>query len=139
MSGQPAAGPFETERQALDWPAVRAVDAVFEMTPHNLAMLTDACTAAGVELGAYDRRILGWLAGWEPTTCAVVAGIIARAAAGAPACPGCVGRGTGEDCNVCGRPIPPGLCREPDDPSEVRADCADCAAGRPHVHAGGAR
>ncbi len=52
------------------------------MMPHNAAMLTDACAAAGVELGAYDRRILRWLAGWEPTTCAVVAGIIARAAAG---------------------------------------------------------
>ena len=30
-------------------------------------------------LGAYDRRILGWLARWEPTTCAVVAGLITRA------------------------------------------------------------
>jgi hypothetical protein len=82
-------GPFETERQALDWPAVRAVFAAFDadpgagkMRPHNLAMLTDACAAAGVEMGAYDRRILAWLALWEPTTCAVVAGIIARAAAG---------------------------------------------------------
>lgn len=46
-------------------------------------MLTDACKVAGVVLGAYDRRILAWLAGYEPSTCAVVAGIIRRAAGGA--------------------------------------------------------
>jgi hypothetical protein len=32
-----------------------------------------------VELGAYDHRILVWLAGWEPTICAVIAGLITRA------------------------------------------------------------
>jgi hypothetical protein len=45
------------------------------------AMLTAACEAAGVELGAYDERVIGWLAGWEDETCAVVAGLITRAAA----------------------------------------------------------
>ena len=49
------------------------------MAPHNLAMLTAACTAADVELGSYGRRILAWLAGWEPQTCAVIAGLISRA------------------------------------------------------------
>ena len=34
-------------------------------------------------MGAYDRRILAWLAGFEPQTCAVVAGLITRANAGA--------------------------------------------------------
>lgn len=29
-------------------------------------------------LGAFDDRILSWLANWEPETCAVVAGLIAR-------------------------------------------------------------
>jgi hypothetical protein len=79
-------GPFETEQQAHELPAVRAVYAAFDrdhgpgkMTPHTLAMLTAACEAAGVELGAYDRRILAWLAGWEPQTAAVVAGLITRA------------------------------------------------------------
>ncbi len=44
------AGPFETERQALDTPAVRAVFTTFEaapgqgrMQPPNLAMLRAAC------------------------------------------------------------------------------------------------
>lgn len=39
--------------------------------------------AAGVEPGAFERRILAWLAGREPETCAVIAGLIGRAAAGA--------------------------------------------------------
>lgn len=79
-------GPFETERQALDTPAVRAVFTAFEaapgqghMQPPNLAMLRAACEGADVELGAYDLRILAWLAGWEPQVCAVVAGLITRA------------------------------------------------------------
>lgn len=73
--------PVETEAQARQLPAVRGVYAAFDsapgvgrMAPHNLAMLTEACAAARVELGAYDTRILGWLAGWEPQTCAVIAG-----------------------------------------------------------------
>jgi hypothetical protein len=80
------AGPFETERQALGTPAVRAVYTAFEAAPGlgrmqapNLAMLRAACEAAGVELGAYDLRILAWLAGWEPQICAVIAGLITRA------------------------------------------------------------
>ena len=76
-------GPFETERQALGTPAVRAVYTAFEaapgqgrMQPPNLAMLRAACEGADVELGVYDLRILAWLAGWEPQMCAVVAGLI---------------------------------------------------------------
>ena len=86
------AGPFETERQALDTPAVRAVFTTFEaapglgrMQPPNLAMLRAACEGAGVELGAYDLRILSWLAGLEPQMCAVVAGLITRASSHAEA------------------------------------------------------
>ena len=89
MPGDGYGGPLETERQARELPAVRAVYAAFgadpgpgKMTPHNLAMLEGACEAAGLELGAYDRRILAWLAGWEPQTCAVVAGLITRANGG---------------------------------------------------------
>jgi hypothetical protein len=47
----------------------------------NREMLTAACEAAGVGLGAYDATILAWLAGWEDGICAVVAGLITRAAA----------------------------------------------------------
>jgi hypothetical protein len=83
--------PLETERQAMELPAVRAVYEAFDadpgagkMTPHNFLMLVRACEAAGVDLGSpssYDRRILAWLAGWEPETCAVVASLITRARA----------------------------------------------------------
>ena len=41
--------------------------------PQNRAMLVAACESVGLELGAYDLRILGWLAGFEDSTCAVVA------------------------------------------------------------------
>jgi hypothetical protein len=45
----------------------------------NLACLREACDQASVTLVAFDTRILAWLAGWEPETCAVVAGLITRA------------------------------------------------------------
>ena len=84
----PVTGPLESERQARELPAVRAVYEAFRaspgvgrMAPHNHRMLEEACSAAGVEPGAFDHRILLWLAGFEPTTCAVVAGLIGRAAA----------------------------------------------------------
>jgi hypothetical protein len=44
-------------------------------------MLMDAVIAAGVPLGAYDRRIIEWLTNYEPAICAVIAGLITRAAA----------------------------------------------------------
>ena len=85
----PEAPPVQTERQARQLPAARAVYAAFEadpgpgkMTPHSRAILAAAFEAADVELGAYDRFIADWLATWEPATCAVVAGWITRAAAG---------------------------------------------------------
>ena len=74
-----AVGPFETEREAIaasrpvrEWPGDWAVG--------NLAMLAAACHAAGVELGAHDARVVEWLSRWEPETCAVIAGLITRAA-----------------------------------------------------------
>jgi hypothetical protein len=91
-SGEPrqaapgSSGPFETERQALDTPAVRAVHAAFgrdpgtgKMTPLIHRILEEACDAARVELGAYDHRILLWLAGFEPAAAVVLAGLITRA------------------------------------------------------------
>jgi hypothetical protein len=78
-------GPFETERDAraaahavvppeYGWSILRR--------PQNRLLLEQACATAGIELGAYDARILDWLAGFEDSMCAVVAGLIARAAAG---------------------------------------------------------
>jgi hypothetical protein len=81
------AGPFETETQARELPAVRAVYERMHVSARRGAagedcreLLAAACAAAGVQLGAYDRAILDWLAGYEPQTCAVIAGIITRAA-----------------------------------------------------------
>ena len=75
------AGPYETERQAAG-----AVRHIYDSPPGtgawaagNHRLLLDACAKAGVYLGAYDHRILVWLSGWAPATCAVIAGLITRA------------------------------------------------------------
>jgi hypothetical protein len=77
-------GPYETEADTRPvtrpvYEAFRVDPGVGKMAPHNLKLLTDAVAVAGVELGDYDNRILRWLAGWEPATCAVIAGLITRA------------------------------------------------------------
>ena len=40
---------------------------------------------AGIELGAWDRRILEWMAGWDASTVLTVASWIARSRAAGPA------------------------------------------------------
>jgi len=81
-----SAGPFDTDREVRETPAVRAVREAFDadpgagkMAPHIHRMLCEALTEARVELGAYDHRIVLWMAGWEAETCAVIAGLIIRA------------------------------------------------------------
>jgi hypothetical protein len=49
------------------------------MAPHIRAMLAEACEDTGVELGAFDRRVLDWLSRWEPETAAVICGLLGRA------------------------------------------------------------
>jgi hypothetical protein len=78
-------GPFGTEAEA------RAAALVLGGPPgpgwpilsrgQRERMLTAACEAAGVSLGAYDARILAWLGEFEDGACAVVAGLVTRAAA----------------------------------------------------------
>lgn len=51
----------------------------FRPADENHAILIEALHAAGVELGAYDRRIVAWLAHWEWSTVAVIASWIGRA------------------------------------------------------------
>jgi hypothetical protein len=88
-------GPYDTEAQArADITALHAAwraalysagitgeqqraDAHRVTTDH----LTGALTGAGVALGAYDRRIAGWLAGWELEVVQVVVGWTERARA----------------------------------------------------------
>ena len=77
-------GPYETEQQArVDvadlYEQSRRSGLRGALADANYAYLADARERTGVALGAYDARILTWLAHWEPATCAVVAGLIARA------------------------------------------------------------
>ena len=44
-----------------------------------------AAVLAGIELGAWDRRIAGWLAGWDASTVLTIASWIARSRAAGPA------------------------------------------------------
>lgn len=76
-------GPYDTERQAA-----QGAQHIYDSPPGagawgtgNLQLLEDAARAAGVQLGAFDYRVMLWLAGFEPATCAVVAGLIRRAGA----------------------------------------------------------
>lgn len=92
MSGQPQnLGPLEREpgriRPPFDGPWEQ-----FEQKPGESVdswrerLHTDRVNAlleplAGIELGAYDRRIIEWLGGWETGTVATIASWIYRARA----------------------------------------------------------
>lgn len=85
-------GPYDTEAQAQAEPMPQAVAALHDAgrvrsgDPDHLARTTvldallRACDRAGVELGAFDARVLAGTA-WrsEPTTVQVVIGLISRA------------------------------------------------------------
>jgi hypothetical protein len=43
-----------------------------------------AAVLAGIELGAWDRRIVGWLAGWDASTVLTIASWIARSRVAGP-------------------------------------------------------
>jgi hypothetical protein len=85
-------GPYETEADALAGPLAREIRALHASgrvrsgDPDHLVSGTQydylmaACAAAGVELGAWDRRVLAWLANWEPAMVQVLCGLITRAA-----------------------------------------------------------
>jgi len=72
-------GPYGTEQEAIAASGVPGWERA-EYTTRNLARITGAVEAAGVELGSYDLRILTWLAGWEPQAVEVIAAVIERAA-----------------------------------------------------------
>jgi hypothetical protein len=42
-------------------------------------LLLDACVRASEPVGAYDAKVIEWLAGQPPAVCAVIAGLIRRA------------------------------------------------------------
>jgi hypothetical protein len=90
-------GPFETEDEARADPRVRAVYAAmqasteFRMQDGAARIITSACEQAGVQLGAYEARIVRWVAGFEPQSALVIAALVERAAAGpdGPRCGQC--------------------------------------------------
>ncbi|MFD7645930.1 hypothetical protein ACFV4P_35455 [Kitasatospora sp. NPDC059795] len=43
-------------------------------------LIREALTKAGVELGAYDEKMVAWLAGWDWCTVATIGSWITRAA-----------------------------------------------------------
>lgn len=64
--------------ETVDWicGAARASGRRGVMAEKIGELLTAALAGAGVETGAYDDRIIGWLAGLEPQIAAVIAGLI---------------------------------------------------------------
>jgi hypothetical protein len=75
-------GPYGTER-AAHAAAVAAIPPkggrVILSAAQNRQLLRFATEGAGVTTGAWDDRILDWISGYEDSTCAVLAGLIARA------------------------------------------------------------
>jgi hypothetical protein len=72
-------GPHENELEAVKAARVWETEGQ-TMLSASLTMLIEACSEAGVTLGAYDTLTLEWLAGHDqPQRCAVVAGLIERA------------------------------------------------------------
>jgi hypothetical protein len=84
-------GPYELERQALAEPMPVAVSALHDAgqvrsgDPDRrardtvLVHLNEAVEAAGLQQGAYERRVLEWLAGGEHGVAQVVIGLVRRA------------------------------------------------------------
>ena len=73
-------GPFETETEARAATQAAADPGLLPIKPpQNRRLLGRVCEAAGVAMGRYDDRILGWLSIWEPSMVVVVAGWVARA------------------------------------------------------------
>jgi hypothetical protein len=70
-------GPFETSSQALL--ALRPDDGSFAGPEPRAELLADTLSAAGVDLGQWDRAILRWLAGLDVPTIAPVIGWVSRA------------------------------------------------------------
>lgn len=53
-------GPYGTESEAIAASGLPGLEPG-KYYSHNLSRLTDAASAAGVQLGSYDTRILTWL------------------------------------------------------------------------------
>lgn len=79
-------GPFDTEREARATRAAAVIRAAFDAAPGygasipaRLKVMTDACEASGVALGAWDLGFLQGVAWREVADCVSLAGMIRRA------------------------------------------------------------
>lgn len=77
----PVDGPYETESEASA--RVSDIYAAFHkrgvMKAKTLDRLLEVCERSGVQLGAYDRHVLTWLAAQKPEVAQVIVGVIRRA------------------------------------------------------------
>lgn len=86
---------------------------IVDLSGPQQALYCEACDSA--DPAAYLLAAFDWL----PQDRARVAEALGLA------CPGCVGRGTGRSCCMCGLPVPDGLRRKPGDPSEMPGAVVD--------------
>ena len=82
-------GPYESEQQARTdvtevYDQARRSTRRGVLAEANHARLLEACQRADVTLGAFDAKVLAWLANYGPETCAVITGLINRANAAGP-------------------------------------------------------
>lgn len=98
---KPMNGPYETSREAFD--AARVLRETVAAADPGTGPMTEGVIAArtkarvqyvrgvlevcGVQLGAYDKRIAEWVAGWEVETIQAITGWIERARAAGRATP----------------------------------------------------
>ena len=114
-------GPFETSSQALL--ALRPDDGSFVGPEPRAELLRDTLSAAGVELGEWDRAILRWLAGLDVQTIAPVIGWVSRA--GREPAPGLLARALADAiayqtaltswCPDCSKAAPEGFANHRED------------------------
>lgn len=76
-------GPYEAECEATT--EVRDVYAGYHkrgvMKAKNFDRLLGACAEQGLEMGAYDREVLKWIARQKPEAAQVIVGLVRRASA----------------------------------------------------------
>jgi hypothetical protein len=82
----PEGGPYESAAEARR-DVAHILQATRESRDYDVQQalaqrLVDALVSAGVERGGYDRRVIGWIARWEPEVVQTVASWIERAASG---------------------------------------------------------
>lgn len=77
-------GPYGTETEAhaavirMAGPGDPPVPSVLSQR-QKWQLLSEACDALKLDLGGHDKRVLSWVATWEDSTVAVIAGLISRA------------------------------------------------------------